>query len=199
MPNPIHAAHEIFSESLGSLMAHSIRGTQNYFRRHMLDLELLIVADTYGVIQLRDPRNGATSILQTRLIKARVGSGVRDTVKARIYIHKDANRVLARICVAHEIFHLLKELAEYSKNHRTAWNAVTPTPETEDQCNQFAWELCSKHDKFNKSDGVREKLIYFPDHLFDKPLNTNATRQNDWPLGMSLDSASPFHKRPIIP
>ena len=191
MSDPLSAARTIFTESLGSLMAHSIRGTQNHFRRHNLELELLVVADMVNQIRLKGPHHGATSVLQSRFIIPRPGSPAVGMVQARIYIHKDATRTLARICIAHEIFHLLLELSEYlacDPNSRV-WKQVLTNKDVEDRCNQFAWELCRAHDKFNRDDQTRSELLYFPERLFDRPLSTDAAHQNNWPLEMALEPA----------
>jgi len=194
--DPISAAHILFTESLASLMAHTIRGTQNLFRKHQLDLEILIVADVVGVIRLQDPRDGATSVLQTRLVNPRPNSPAVGLVQARIYIHKDANRNLARICIAHEIFHLLLEFSGYLNSTPRVWKKVHTNKEIEDKCNQFAWELCKSHDNFNRDEATRDDILYFPGHLFDKPLSTDANHQENWPLGIALDPSKAFHLKP---
>jgi|GEM_PF-6001868 len=193
---PLDAANEIFQESLGAIMAHTIRGTQNYFRRHLVSLELVINADANDILALEEPRAGVTSILKTRLLKT--PPGVPDVVKAAIYLHKHANRTLARVSVAHEIFHLLLELHVYLTTMRKEWKRVAVTKDIEDQCNQFAWELCHEHEVFNRHEGVRNDYIFFPKDFFAKPFNTNATFQAQWPPGMAIDAAHPFTERPAL-
>ena len=153
-----------------------------------------------SVARLVDPRrgSGATSILATWFLPKRFPAD-RERVRASIYIHPQANRHLARICIAHELYHLLMELDQYNKHRKHGWPTPTPvTKATEDACNQFAWELCRKHDEFNKKQENRERLIYFPPHVFDAPLKTHSTHNSyEWPEGIALDPKNPFHVKPL--
>ncbi|MGH7979951.1 MAG: hypothetical protein ACREE6_11300 [Limisphaerales bacterium] len=119
-----------------------------------------------------------------------------DKVYATIYIHQHANKPLARICIAHEMYHLLLELEEFLEKGRGAWPKVPGNKLIEDQCNQFAWELCRKHDQFNRDDGLRQRHMIFPDGTFDAPLKTNDHTDwvSNWPKGIALDPFHPFDK-----
>jgi Zn-dependent peptidase ImmA (M78 family) len=196
MISPIDQAAIIFDESRNSLMAHTIRGAVNHFRHKGLELDVRVIADTNNMIGLLAPGRGVTSILRTRLQRA-AAAGQRDCVVTSIFIHKDANRHLARICVAHELYHLLMELDAFIANNRTAWNKIPTTAAFESDCNQFAWQLCLYHDKFNRCDKQRAEFIYFPEKLFDQTLKTDKTgNQQEWPQGIALDPNNPFHKLP---
>ena len=187
MPDPLKAALDIFNESLSSLMAHTIRASVNYFRlRGGLELDVRIIADTYDRITL-----GATSVLKSKLVDGR-------NLRADIFLHKHANRHLARICIAHELFHLLMELEQWKKNNKLLWAPVPPSRDVEDKCNQFAWELCRYHDQFNRHERNRETHIFFPDGLFDKPLITDISKSENWPLGVKIDPNDSFTKKPIL-
>lgn len=185
MSDPIKAARDIFDESLSALMAHTIRASVNHFRKNGLELDVRIIADSYQVVT-----NGSTSVLKSKL----VGKNLR----ADIFLHPHANKHLARICIAHEIYHLLMELQQWRANNRVLWAPVPNSKEAEDKCNQFAWELCRLHDKFNRNDHLRGSQVLFPQAIFDAPLNTDISRKENWPLGMEIDSANPFTKRPPI-
>lgn len=192
MPNPIESAQEIFEECLSALMAHTIRATQNHFRKKGLILELKVVADVNDVISLTAPGVGPTSIVQAWHLPPRPGTPGR--VQATIFIHQHANKDLARLCIAHEIYHLLVELEAFIASGHTKWTSISVNKALEDQCNQFAWELCKRHDDFNRDEGRRAKFKYFPEGTFDKPITTNAKMQAVWPNGIALDSKNPFYK-----
>lgn len=187
MINPIKFAKTVFEESLVSIMAHTIRGLENHLRRRFVELDLKIVSDKHGFIT-RD----ATSVIKTRLVEEK-----EKRVVAVIYLHKDANKNLARVCVAHEIFHLLVEFEQWLKNNRLIWEPVSPSKELEDHCNQFAWDLCRQHDIFNRSEKCRENEVYFPEGVFSGPLTTDLSRSENWPKGLRLDPERPFTARPV--
>ena len=195
---PLQCAEMMFQESLIALMAPSVRAITNHFARHGIDLDLLIVADMADRIQLMPPRQGTTSILLTRLKKS-TSAGRRDRVQATIFIHKDANRALAKVCIAYELYHLLLELAAYIKARRAHWAGVHPNKQIEDDCNVFAWQLCKFRDALNRDEGLRQAFLYFPEHLFDSPLRIESIQaQLEWPAGISLDPNDPFHARPDL-
>ncbi len=193
---PISAAETIYQESLCALMAHSIRGVTNYFLRHDIELDLVIKADHLGIVERAFPSKGSTSVLMTHCIRVKRQNGVDKVskVKATIFINKDANRHLARICIAHEIYHLLLELQAYSKSKNHTWETVPITKQVEDDCNQFAWELCRQHESFNRDENQKESHVYFPAGVFDTPLKTHTTHNSmEWPAGIMLDPDNPFH------
>ena len=193
MLNPIEIADVIFQESLNALMAHVVRGAQNQFRAQGVVLQVLIQPDLHNQLELKAPGHGVTSILLTNWIKNPVDY-LQHTVRATIYIHPHANRNLARICVAHEVFHLLMELDEFVASGKTRWRQIGHSKEVEDKCNQFAWELCRKHDLFYRDEQHRNALVYFPNGLFNKPLNTDLNHQEMWGPGVHLDAEHPFYK-----
>jgi hypothetical protein len=120
-----------------------------------------------------------------------------EVVKAGIIIHPDANRTLARVAIAHEIFHLLLELKQYLETGRQRWIPVEVTRAIEDECNQFAWELCHMHDRFNKDARSTSAMIHFPENFFNAPISTNSDRQAQWPDGMALDPTARFFEKVI--
>ncbi len=184
---PINTAKLVFEESLVSIMAHTIRGVENHFRRHRVELDLRIISDKFGTIT-----NGTTSVLKTRL------NTHQDRVLASIFLHKDANKNLARVCVAHEIYHLLVEFEQWRESGRLIWKPIPHSKLLEDECNQFAWELCRQHDRFNRSERHRENEIYFPEGAFEKPLTTDISKSENWPNGLAVDPDRPFTKPPVI-
>jgi hypothetical protein len=192
--NPITCAEEIYSESLSALMAHSIRGVQNYFRKERLNLELRVVADVYDIMAFKSPDQGATSLLQVRHFEG--STSVMPRVEAMIFIHRHANKHLARICIAHEIYHLILELAAFVQSGRKEWNAIPSTKKIEDECNQFAWELCKRHDDFNRNGAKHSAQVFFPDKTFSSTLTTNLKFQELWPNGVGLDPQNTFHGQP---
>ena len=193
MLKTIDTAVKIFSESLTAVMAHAIRGTQNHFYAHGVTLQVRIVPDKHDRLKLREPGRGVTSILWTNLVKHNVDY-LSPTVNATIHIHQYANRNLARICVAHEIFHLLMELHAYEQSGRKHWKQIRIDRQVEDECNQFAWELCFKHDRFYRDDERRKASVYFPEGLFERPFNVDLNQQDLWGPGVGLDPEHPFYK-----
>jgi hypothetical protein len=193
---PEQNAKNLFRESLSSLMAHTLRAVFNHFYKKGVVVDVLVIADTANAILPRSPTPGATGLLRTQLSSRRTDDGAQlDRVTAWIYIHKDANRHLARICIAHEIYHLVMELNAYIAGNRAAWSQIAVDKVLEDKCNHFARLFCGYHDKFNRDENLREEYIYFPEGMFSEVVKTNSTdSQLDWPLGIALDPAHPFHK-----
>ena len=195
---PIESAGLIFSEALGALMAHTIRGVTNHFRKERVDLAVRVMPDNYGLIPLRAPREGTTSIIMSQFIPRRYKT-YPDNLDASIFIHKDANKHLARVCIAHEVFHLLLELEAFvAQRNRDIWPEIDNDKVVEDRCNHFAWELCRQHDEFNKNDDLRKKHVLFPKDTFNQPFNMNDTKEwfLRWPDGFALDPQNPFWKQP---
>lgn len=191
---PAQRAKNLFLQSFASLMAHSVRAVTNEFARNGVELDVRISPDLANAIHLQAPNRGATSILRTRF-RRRTSPTERDRVTAFIFIHKNANKHLARICIAHEIYHLLLELDAFIAKDGTAWPQIESTKLIEDQCDQFAWQLCKYHDRFNHDESLRGEHIYFPAHMFDNPLKTRTTANHlEWPEGIALDLARPFYR-----
>jgi hypothetical protein len=189
---PVEQANVIFERSLVSLMAHTIRAMTNHFLDRGIELDVRVIADTANAIHLTAPNQGATSLLRTRLRRG-TQPQERDRVIASIYIHKDANKHLARICIAHELYHLLLEMDEYLNGGRTAWAQIPTSKEVEDQCNQFAWQLCKYHNLFNEDENLRKQHVYFPPGIFKTALNTSNTgNAMEWPEGIALNPACSF-------
>ncbi|MGD0260656.1 MAG: hypothetical protein ABSD29_12625 [Verrucomicrobiota bacterium] len=193
---PEKYAKLFFNESIGSLMAHSLRAVFNHFYKRGIAVELLIIADTANAILPMSPTEGATSLLRTNLYSRHTKDNHQhDRVVAWIFIHKDANRHLARMCIAHEIYHLLMELNAYIDGGRSTWAQIAVNESVEKQCNDFARRFCSYHDRFNHDEKLREEYIYFPPDTFKEGVKTTSTNsQPKWPPGLSLDPAHPFHQ-----
>jgi hypothetical protein len=194
--NSTEKAGEIFKESLLSMMAHSIRATQNVFKKAQLTLDLVILADTRNILKLKAPPEGPTSILRSQMpLGEPPCPGCARRVKATIHLHKYCCKNLARICIAHELCHLLMELEQYKRAGGGAWAPVPPTSNSEELCNLFAFELCAQHDAFNKNDESRRSNIYFPDGLLDA-MRTSRSVGGPWPRELGLDPEKPFYRRP---
>ncbi len=181
-------------------MAHSVRGTVNYFRirKHPVDLNVWVIPDLFARIKLSAPKTGLTSIVETQFIKG-VG-GEFDRLTARIYIHREANKDLARICIAHELYHLLLELWEFERGGCSQWPKIQHTCALdakifEDDCNQFALDLCRHHDNFYRNNTLRDKHTLFPKGSLQEVKNMHRTEGRlDWPNGINLDPMHPFYR-----
>lgn len=182
----------IYNESLGSLMAHTIRAINNDFLQYGIELDVRIIADVANAIASQDDRTGAISLLRTRW--KRMPGHTHDRVRAFIYIHEHANRCLARICIAHEIYHLLLEFKAFIDGGRKDWKRVEVNEDVENACNEFAWSLLKSHDEFNKNEKLRQEYMYFPDGLFDNPLTTRDPK--GWPKGVGFEPDNPFYRPP---
>lgn len=213
---PVDAAALVYGEALTSLMAHTIRGIKKLFARELLDLDVKLIPDLGDRIGLLKGHDAPPSILQTRHFDGPWMQS-RGRVTANIYIHRHANKHLARLCIAHEVYHLILELRAYAASSEKHNERVWPTAERilnpedkamtdderslaiksfEDDCDVFAWELCRRHDKFNRDDNARDKHVYFPKRTFVETLKTSRLRlQQDWPDGIALDPTRPFWKR----
>jgi hypothetical protein len=200
---PLTESKAVFDESLVALMAHSVRGVVNRFRKHFIELDICVIADTINVIKLKAPSAGATSVLVTNFVRGTRGpvrGCERDRVYAKIYVHREANKHLARVCIAHEIYHLALELDSFIKGGRIEWPKTEVTNAIESSCNQFAWQLCKYHDLFNSDSSLVSEHIRFPDKVFEKPFKMNNTAWYlDWPSGIALDPNNPFHRLPPLP
>ena len=181
----------IFNESLGSLMAHTIRAVTKYLLQRGIELELRIMGDTANAVTSED-HPGAISMLRTRLKK--IPNSPLSRLYAYIYIHPHANRRLARICIAHEIFHLILEFEAFIESDRKVWKQLPVDEKIEAKCNEFARRLLKFHDDFNKSAESRKEYMYFPDHFFDNPLNLRDPK--NWPDEIKLDPKHPFYEPP---
>jgi hypothetical protein len=190
--DPTVTAKGVFIESCRSLMAHSIRGVANHFYHAGLLLDLSIHADDHRAI----PYRNSTSILLTRLFKVQINEqSAVNLIRAKIYIHKDATKNLARVCVAHELYHLLLELEAFKGTG--LWRPLTMDRNIEESCEMFARHLCKFHDNFNRDAQIREDHVYFPGALFETVLKTgNIDNQKEWPLTVGLDSKKPFWQKP---
>jgi Zn-dependent peptidase ImmA (M78 family) len=185
---PVKHAKFIFEEAFGSLMAHSIRALSNHLLKRGVELDVRIIPDQANAIP------GATSFLRTKF-KQKSKEDEHDRVIAFIFIHQYANKHLARMCIAHEIYHILLEFQVYIDVKREGWAGVAITPEIEKSCDIFATELCKRHDAFNKSEDERKKHLYFPDGIFS---DTKNTRHCDGKDGLGFDSENPFYKKPTF-
>lgn len=186
MFEPSESARNIFEESKKSLMAHTIQGVINHFAKQKITLVVKIQVDKYCVIP-----DKAYSLLRcdNELAEGRI--------VANILIHKYANRLMARMCLAHEMAHLLIKLDKYLDSGRVSWPKKGITEKTtkreEEACNLFARDLCYLHDVFNKDDNNRNHHIYFPDGFFNNTgLDTHTP--GTWHLRMRLDPENPFNK-----
>lgn len=193
--DPVVQAEIIFKESLSSLMAHTIRATTNHFAKHKLDLDLTILPDIYGTVIVGKNGRKPSSILTSRFSGSAHGTTGRPRVHAKIYIHRDANKHLARLAIAHEIGHLLFELSEWALSDKKSWKQIATSKTLEDTCNVFAWQLCRDHDEFNRNEENRSKHIFFPQSCFETTLNIDLSATDNLPLGIGLDPAKPFWKQ----
>ena len=188
---PKTLAKFIFEEAFGSLMAHSIRALSSHLLRRGVELEVRIIPDTANAIP------GSISFLRTTF-RPKTRQGEKDRVIAYIFIHQYAGKHLARLCIAHEIYHILLEFNAYIDSERKCWPHIAIDGNVEEQCDIFANELCRRHDEFNKSEEARKEHLYFPDGIFKKPQNTRRINA-DWPAGFGLNPQSPFNKKPSFP
>ena len=171
-------------------MAHSIRALSNHLLRRGVELDVRIIPDLANALQ------GATSFLRTSF-RPKKRDGEHDRVVAFIFIHRYATKNLARLCIAHEIYHILLEFDVYTDLGRANWPGVQITPEIEAECDRFATELCRRHDAFNKCENLRKEHLYFPDGIFGYTQNTRRIN-TDWPSGLGLDPDNPFYKKPTF-
>jgi hypothetical protein len=176
-------------------MAHTLRGVFNHYFGKGIVVDIHIMADMANAILPLSSTAGATGFLRTHMRQRQSSDGAdRDRVTAWIYIHRNANRHLARICIAHEIAHLIMELDAYIDGRRREWLAIKVDSAIEGACDVFARRLCGYHDRFNRDEALRDEFIYFPTKMFEEVLKTNSTHGHlKWPAGLELDPAHAFH------
>jgi Zn-dependent peptidase ImmA (M78 family) len=193
----ILSAKQIYSDSLDSLMAHTIRATQNYFRRNLLELDVQIRIDRFKTVFGNDSK--LFGILETQLIPKMAGSKLArwGRVDAKIFINPDASKQLARFTIAHEIYHLLLELQQWASNtNKDEWKKIAITSEMENQCNGFAQALCYLHDQLNRDPQSREKHIYFNPDFFKEPIIVGPDGTVNIPPGILEDRSESYWKQP---
>lgn len=184
-------AQTFFEEAANTLMANTIHGTVNHFRKHRLSLDVRVVADIAGLIPLSKDKMTVGSILVSRFVAGEEG-GENSRVFANIFIHKDASRHLARICIAKEVYVLIEELDAYLKGGRKQWGGMPRGKKLESDSDVFAWELCRLHDELNRSGHARNPFIHLPSQLFDHPPKIGE-KLFGIPSEMALDSDNPFY------
>jgi hypothetical protein len=117
----------IYNLSEQCLMAHTIRAVEWYVTREYQKPRYSIVLQVEAGV---NKRWGAKSWALLR------------PESAVILIDEDLSRDQKRVCVAHECYHVLEQFRlRKSDQHRI-----------EDICDQFANDLCKKHDKFYRDD-----------------------------------------------
>lgn len=186
---PETAAEDVFAYSSGAIMAHSIRAVTEYCWRYRVELHVVVIAEPGILVKTA----GKTSLLFTRFSAGeRFGSsGDMDRVRARIFIHKDASKSLAALCVAHHIYHLMLELDAFLSSGRVTWSGVPWTKTIEDECDRFAFRLCKLH---ASGGGGGRTHTRFPEGIFDKPVNINDLELiSHWPAGLRFDPKHPFY------
>jgi hypothetical protein len=160
---PQAIAKEIFGESQGALMVHTIRGIISHFYHHGVILEVQIIIDSHGPVFRRTPNKA--SVLVTKYTAPKDDPYAR--VRATIFIRKDAKHHLRRLCIAHELFHAILAFNDYIKSGGKTWDGQCKKAH-EPLCNEFAQELCRLHNEFNKSDKDRNSRVLFPEEIFAK-------------------------------
>jgi hypothetical protein len=160
--DPKTMAAQIYKEACGSLMAHTIRGIKNHFYKKGIVLEVLVIRDRQNLVFKTAPNKA--SVLVTKFF-AKHPPDPRDRVRAHIYIRGTANHHLARLCIAHEMFHALLALEAYTAGERKEWDGKWKK-EHEPACNKFAQSLCELHNGFNGNQDARVNRVMFPGELF---------------------------------
>jgi len=143
-------------------MAHTICGVQKIFYKKGLHLQVL-VAFAQDAQMKAAPKK---SCFLTTKIRDKEKYDVRRRVIATIYLKKGINHHLARLCIAHELYHTLLALDAYIAGDRKEWLQLDRQSSEED-CNKFAKELCLKHHNFYKN-GVNRHRVEFPEEIFDE-------------------------------
>ena len=184
---PLTVAKTIYCGSLRSLMAHTIRTVENNFRLHGLGLDVVII---------RMPLGDLNGTLNTRLAGRFLLQASPIRVTATIYINERACKELARFTIAHEIYHLLLELEEWTKEKK-AWTQLEPSSKMERDCNSFAQALCFLHDnKLYRDEENRKRNVYFCTELFQEAITTGEDGRPNLPEQLALGIGVPYWKVP---
>jgi len=142
-------------------MAHTICGVQKHFLRENMLLQLSVLL-AHPEMMRKAPHNSC--FLVTSMKPTTDLPDTRKRVIASIYLRKGINHHLSRLCIAHEVYHLLLALEAFKASKRDRWAQLDRT-KFESECNQFSQKLCEKHHHFHKS-GANKHKLEFPEEIF---------------------------------
>lgn len=189
------AAKQLYFCALRSLMAHSIRGVENYFTAQAVDLDVAVRVDKRGFL-------GQRPSLLLRIAHETPSNPDRDIrIQASIWLHKDASWHLARFSIAHEIYHLMKELEMFKQisGHEKSWRSLDLSTHEglEKECHEFAQHLCDLHNDFNHGSKNAAQLL-FPLEMLDAVKEGNLDLQT-WPVEYGFNKECPFWHSTYFP
>lgn len=144
-------------------MAHTIRGFTNILHKKGFILYLQIIRDNNNLIFRHEPSK--SSILNAKPMD-KIENLPYTPIFAKIHLRKEASHHLSRLCVAHELYHLWLLVERFTDANRKEWDNEIKEGD-EESCNEFAKQLCKKHNEFNKDEGLRGEKIEFPSDILD--------------------------------
>lgn len=192
----IGVSKSIFKRSESCAMAHSIRAMILEFNQRQIGLNVTIKPADAKLLKIGSSpaRKAPISLLFTLHYPGQIVPHARGLVHATMQINKDANKPLARLCIAHELFHLYQQLMQFEASKFLIWPTTSTHPShfSEDQCDTFAWHLCNRHNKFYY-DAKKLASCRFGVETFNRgPIKTSEEAIENWPAPFKLDPAEPF-------
>jgi len=133
-------AGDIYSYSKQALMAHSVRAVKEHLRKKYQMNHYAIVVNQSSEILTRYRRNSWV---------------VFGANSATIFVDQSLGHDETRVCIAHELFHILFSFEPGVEPHRFRGRLM------EDACDVFANELCERHDAFYKDPTVIDTKCRF--------------------------------------
>lgn len=186
-PLPVHAslALKVYEISKHSLMAHSIRAVKKLFESKEVGLDVFIFPESGRYTSAERPRPLSNIKIAFYSNDAVFAEG---RVKATIRVFDIANPYTARLCVAHELYHLICMLLEFVRTKE--WPDTVKS--SEDECDAFAWSLCSEHNKFYLDKELTKKCAWGETVFTRGPIKTSEESVREWPLPFGLNEKEGF-------
>ena len=175
-------------------MAHSIRAMTAEFNERQIGLHVVIDPVAGKWLHRGHSSRTPVSLLNIKYYRYQIVPYPKGLIHATIRVNQEANRQAARLCIAHELFHLYLQLLKFEASGYNNWpnNPPTPDPIEEYACDAFAWDLCRQHHEFywdnTRLDSCRFGLKDFP----DGPLRISLEAADKWPLPFQLGTGTPF-------
>jgi len=154
----------VYALSENALMAHSLRACVQLFQRFGLTLIIEVFEDRWGSLRPEKAygEKKPKSVLMCHYESISISpNALRGAVRAKITVRKDLNRYAARLCIAHEIAHLLVKLRRFQDVPSSdSWTESLKRhhPKVENLCDRFASRLYIRHMELY-GDADRRRLL----------------------------------------
>lgn len=155
----IRMAQLIFDTATDCLMAHSIRAFQTYIWRKFHAQCDIVLQVKHNVKRMFFGKKSWTLLIQNGAI---------------LMVDCDETPDQQRVCIAHELYHLIISANAAKGNHSNQHKVLAPIQHgksIEDVCDLFANELCTKHNDFYKSGDAQKRGVFHNLPIFSTDKN----------------------------